>query len=136
MARTGLPARTPPGQARAEPHPRPRRTPGAKRAAGLVAALCAAVLPGCAGRYAADPALRPLAKFVDGPALALSSFLGPPSESRGTLELRTYRWNYRDAQGTVCSLTARVDGVESVIEITRSGSETLCARRVEERMGR
>lgn len=93
--------------------------------------VCA--LPGCGGLHRGDPVLGPLDRFLNRPVINLSDFLGPPSGTSGLLERRSYSWEFRDSNGRACSLVARVDGQEGVIDIERRGAQEVCAQFVEER---
>ena len=111
---------------------RPASRTGGRLLIRGILGLCIA-LSGCAGLHGGDPVLGPLDKFLNGPVLNLTLFLGPPSRSSGVLDRRSYRWEFRDASGQECSLAARVDEQEGVIDIQRRGAAPICAQYIADR---
>ena len=95
-------------------------------AAALLAASCAQFEP----RHP-DPVTHSLVKHLDRPVLAMARRFGPASEQKIEQGVRRwYMWNFRESSGE-CTVSARVDGQEVVIDAYWNGNRDVCARVLE-----
>lgn len=87
------------------------------------AILLALLLVSCLQLQKQDPISASLLPNVDRPVLRMSVRFGSPSQQKVEQGNRWYLWNFRDP---ACTVSARVDDQENVIEAFWQGNRDAC----------
>ena len=105
--------------------------PPAHRAAAVIRCALQAVLllavlqAGCAPLQIQDPIRASLQPHLNKPVMSMVRRFGAAVQERLTTEERRYVWSLREP---ACTISARVDGRELVIDAYWNGDRQACAR--------
>ena len=91
----------------------------------LLALLLSSISCSPLQQRAGDPVGQSLARHVDGPVLAMANRFGQPSHKTVDKTGRWYFWEFRDRD---CTVSARVDGQEVVVDAFWKGNRDGCTR--------
>jgi hypothetical protein len=103
------------------------RAPRVARLAGCATLSLVLLQPGCAPLQNRDPLGVSLQRHLNQPVMSMVRRFGTPVQERGQSNERWYVWS-----SPACTVSARVDGRELVIDAYWNGNRESCAKLLED----